>query len=128
MREREPVAEEVLEASVAAGESGPVITLCGEADPASKAQLSALLARQLAGGTQYLTVDVSGLRFADPAAMRALILAAITLTDRGGTLVLLRPQEPVARALALTGAGHMFTIRGETQGEPDTQNGETGPG
>ena len=122
------MAEGMLEVSVAAGESGPVIMLCGETDAGSKAQLSALLARQLAGGTRHLTVDVSGLRSADPAGLRALVLAAVLLKDRGGSLVLLRPQEPVARALALTGAGHMFTIRGGTQGEPDPQDAETGPG
>jgi anti-anti-sigma factor len=118
----------MLEVSVAAGESGPVLMLSGETGPGSKAQLSALLARQLAGGTRHLTVDVSGLRFADPAGLRALVLAAVLLKDRGGSLVLLRPQEPVARALALTGAGHMFTIREGTPGEPDSQDRETGPG
>jgi anti-anti-sigma factor len=122
------VAEGMLEAWVAAGASGPVIFLSGETGPGSKAQLSALLTRQLAGGTRHLTVDVSGLRSADPAGLRALVLAAVLLTDRGGGLVLLRPQEPVARALALTGAGHLFTIRGGTPGEPDSQNGEPGPG
>jgi len=113
---------------VSAGGSGPVIMLSGETGPASKAQLSAFLARQLAGGTRHLTVDASGLRFADPAGLRALVLAAVLLKDRGGSLVLLRPQEPVARALALTGAGHMFTIRGGTHREPDSRDGETGPG
>lgn len=31
---------------------------------------------QLSGGIRYLTVDLSGLRFADPASVRALALAA----------------------------------------------------
>ena len=76
-----------LTASVAAGESGPVIMLCGEAGPGSKAQLSALLARQLAGGTRQLTVDVSGLRFADPSHRTAV---------RAGSAQ--RPFEPDRRA------------------------------
>jgi anti-anti-sigma factor len=62
-------------------------------------------------GTRWLTVDVSGLRFADTAAIRALILAAKALKGRGGNLILLHPQRPVARVLELLGADQMFTIR-----------------
>jgi anti-anti-sigma factor len=100
-----------LEASVADGESGPVITLAGEADTTSVAQLSALITVQLSSGTRHLTIDVSGLSFADSATIQALVLAAKTLKERGGTLVLLRPQPTVARVLALTGAEQVFTIR-----------------
>jgi hypothetical protein len=32
-------------------------------------------------------------------------------------MILLRPRQPVARVLALTGAEQMFTIRGETHSE-----------
>jgi anti-sigma B factor antagonist len=122
------VAEGMLEASVAAGEYGPVIILSGEIDLESNDRLSALLARQLAGGTRQLTVDVSGLRFADSSGVRALILAALTLKDRGGSLVLLRPQEAMARVLELMGADRVFTIRGGTYGEPEAQGEGTGRG
>ena len=120
------MAEGWLEASVAAGESRPVIVLSGETDLASNDLLSALLARQLAGGTRQLTVDVSGLRFADSSGVRALILAAVTSKDRGGSLVLLRPQHAVARVLEPMGAERVFTIRGGPYGEPDAQGGEPG--
>jgi anti-anti-sigma factor len=115
----------MLTARVAAGESGPVIVLSGEADLTTVAQSSALITAQLAGGTRQLTIDVSGLWFADSATIRTLMLAARTLMlaarrlrDGGGSLVLLRPQQSVARMLALTGAEQMFTIRVETRGEP----------
>jgi anti-anti-sigma factor len=107
-----------LTARVAAGESGPVIVLSGEADLTTAGELSALISAQLAGGVRQLTIDVSDLWFADSASIRTLLLAARTLRERGGSLVLLRPQQPVARVLALTGAEQMFTIRGETHGEP----------
>jgi anti-anti-sigma factor len=110
MGEREPVADGRPEVSVTAGESGAVIVLCGETDAACNAQLSALLVGQLSRGIRQLTVDVSGLRGADPGTVRALVLAALTLQDRGGSLVLLRPQEPLAGVLALTGAERLFTI------------------
>ena len=108
-----------LEAAVAAGPSGPVITLTGESDLMSAGELSALLSGQLAGGTAELTIDASGLRFADSASIRALLLAARTLRERGGRLVLLHPQRPVATMLALLGAGQMFTIIGGTPGKPE---------
>lgn len=100
-----------LEASVAAGESGPVIMLTGEADLTCAGQLNALITGQLAGGVRQLTIDVSGLRFADSASIRTLVLAARTLKERDGRLVLLRPQQPVARMLALVGADQLITIR-----------------
>jgi len=100
-----------LEASVAAGDGGPVLMLSGEADFTCLAELSAVISEQVSRGTRRLTIDVSGLRFADTASIRALILAAKALKERSGNLVLLHPQRPVARVLALLGADHMFTIR-----------------
>ena len=107
----------MLRASVAAGMSGPVVILSGETDLTSAGQLSALIAAQLSGGTRQLTVEVSGLRFADTASIRTLVLAAKTLKERGGSLVLLRPQQTIARMLDLLGAAQMFTIREEIHGE-----------
>jgi anti-anti-sigma factor len=107
----DPMAHGTLEASVAAGVSGPVIMLSGEADLTSAAELSALISAQL-DGAQELTIDMSGLRYADSASIRTLVLAARTLGERGGSLVLLRPQVAVARILTLMGADQILTIRG----------------
>ena len=115
------MAQDMLQASVAAGRSGPVITLSGETDLVSVAELSALISAQLAGGTVELTIDASGLRFADSASIRALMLAARTLRERGGCLVLLHPQRPVAKMLTLMGADQMFTVRGEAPGGPEAE-------
>jgi anti-anti-sigma factor len=97
------VTEGMLKASVETGEFGPVIVLAGEADLTCAEQVGALITGQLAGWTRQLTIDVSGLWFADSASIRTLALAARTLTKRGGSLVLLDPQESVARVLALLG-------------------------
>ena len=83
------MAEDTLQASVEAGPSGPVITLSGEADLTTVAGVSALICGQLAAGTVELTIDVSGLRFADTASIRALLGADQMLTIREGT-----PGEP----------------------------------
>ena len=110
-----------LRASVSAGESGPVITLSGETDITTVAELSELVTAQLSGGTLHLTIDASGLSFADSASVRVLVLAARTLQQRGGGLVLLRPQRPLARMLEIMGAGQMITIRGETEARPEPE-------
>jgi anti-anti-sigma factor len=108
-----------LEASIADEASGPVITLYGEADLSSAAQLSALITAQLPEGAGYLTIDVSGLSFADSATIRALVLAARTLKEQGGTLALRHPQPAVARVLALTGAEQIFEIDRRVSGSED---------
>ncbi len=127
----ELVAEGMLRASVQAGGSGPVIVLAGEADLTCARQLDALIAGQLAGETRQLTIDVSGLRFADSASIRTLVLAARTLTDRGGSLVLLDPQESLTRVLALLGADQIVTIRRKIpaleQAEPRPQTEQRKP-
>jgi anti-anti-sigma factor len=116
--------QSTLSAWVTAGQLGPVLVLSGEADVTCTEQLSALLTAQLSLGTQQLTVDLSRLRFADSATIRALVMTARRLGERGGNLVLLRPQQPVARVLALTGAEQLFVIRGEPRGHPDSESGE----
>jgi anti-anti-sigma factor len=111
----------LLEISVAAGEFGPVLVLSGEADMTSAAELSDALAAQLSSGAQHLTADVSALRFADSASIRALVLTARALKERGGNLVLVYPQPPVARVLSLTGADQMLTIRLEAGAEAEPE-------
>lgn len=104
-------------ASVSAGESGPVITLSGEVDLSSIAELSDLVTAQLASETRQLTIDVSAMSFADSASIRVLMLAAMTLRKRGGCLVLLRPPPALSRILDIMDAAQVITIRGEAAGE-----------
>jgi anti-anti-sigma factor len=106
-----------LESSVTAGESGPVIVLSGESDLTSAGQLSELLSAQLSTGARNLMLDVSELSFADSASVRALVLAARTLRERGGSLVLIRPQSAVARVLELMGVTELVVVQGAEQAE-----------
>ena len=110
-----------LRASVSAGEAGPVITLSGETDVTTVAELSELVTAQLSGGTLHLTIDASGLRFADSASVRVLVLAARTLQQRGGGLVVLRPQRVLVQMLEIMGADQMITIRGQTEIRPEPE-------
>ena len=93
----------------------------GETDVTTVAELSELVTAQLSGGTLHLTIDASGLRFADSASVRVLALAAMTLQHRGGGLVLLRPQHVIARMLEIMGADQMITIRGQTESRPEPE-------
>ena len=111
----------LLEISVAAGESGPVVTLAGEADVTTVAELREALTAQLAGGARHLTVDLSGLRFADSAVIRELVMADRKLKDRGGGLELANPQPAVARALSLLGVDQMIEVRDGTNAGADPE-------
>ncbi|MGD0246125.1 MAG: STAS domain-containing protein [Streptosporangiaceae bacterium] len=105
---------------MSAGESGPVIMLSGESDLSSVAELSDLVTAQLSGATRHLTIDVSGMTFADSASIRVLMLAAVTLQKRGGGLVLLRPQRALTRVLDIMDTEELITIRGKEEAEaPD---------
>lgn len=101
---------------VVAGESGPVLMLSGEADITTLAQLESALGAQLAAGAGILTVDLSGLGFADSATIGALVRAARTLKSQGGRLDLARPQPALARMLALLGVDEFVPIRDDVPG------------
>jgi anti-sigma B factor antagonist len=100
----------VLKASAVAGEDGPVVTLSGEADWSSAKELSDLMDAQLSAGAQQVRVDMSGLRFADSSSVRVLALTGRALAQRGGKLVLVRPQPAVARVLELMGADQLLVV------------------
>jgi len=98
-----------------------VLTLSGEADVTTVAELSAALTAQLASDERHLTVDLSGLRFADSSVIRELVLAGRTLKDRGGGLGLANPQPAVARALSLLGVDQAIEVRDETIATADPE-------
>jgi anti-anti-sigma factor len=111
-----------LRASVAAGESGPVIVLSGEVDITSAAQLTALIGGQLNRGALHLTIDASGVSYLDSTSIQVLLIVARTLRARGGDLVLLRPQRPVARILTLMGADQLITIQRAIKVVPEPED------
>ena len=88
-----------------------MLTLSGEADLTTVAELTEALTALLANAAPHLTVDLSRLRFADSAVIRALVLADRTLKRRGGGLALAYQQPVVARALSLLGVDQAIEIR-----------------
>jgi len=121
----------LLQTSVTAGASGPLIVLSGVADISTITQLSGVITSQLSEITRQLMIDASGLRFADSAAVALLLLVARTLKGQGGTMVLIRPQPAVARAVTLADPGQIILIQGRTPRTPESEGGggslELGP-
>src|SRR4030081_2652913 len=99
----------LLQTSVAAGVSGPLIVLSGVADISTIAQLTGVISAQLSESTRQLMIDISELLFADSAAISLLLLIARTLKGQGGSMVLIRPQRAVARAVALADPEQIIT-------------------
>lgn len=87
----------MLEITVSESASGPLIRLSGEADMTAVVRLNEVLTAHVLGAAEQVTVDVAGLRFADSASIRELIVADRAMHDRGGTLVLSGPQPAVVR-------------------------------
>ena len=106
-----------LEVSIATGASGPVLVLAGEADFTSITRLDEALTAQISGQAVQLTIDAANLRYADSASMRTLVMAAMKVRTRAGSVTLLDPQPPVARMLDLLCVDEMFSIRDRAAGE-----------
>jgi anti-sigma B factor antagonist len=105
-----------LDASVSAGETGPVVRLAGQADLKSAAELGELLTTQVAGDARHLTVEVSGLSFMDSTAVRLLVMTAHVLNERGGTLTIAHPQPEVGKMLGLMGVDKLVVVRPPVNG------------
>jgi anti-anti-sigma factor len=119
-----------LEVSIATGAPGPVLVLAGEADVTSITRLDEALTAQIAGQAVQLTIDAANLRYADSASMRTLVMAAMKVRTRAGSVTLLDPQPPVARLLDLLRIVEMFSIRRRAADEthPDTSAADGRPG
>lgn len=76
----------LLRVSVTDGEGGPLLVLSGEADLTTLGQLNSALDAQLHNGVSRLTVDLSGLKYADSASITALVRAGRALCAKGGEL------------------------------------------
>ena len=96
-----------------AGESGPVVALSGEASLHTAADLGELLHTQVeAETTTHVTLDVSELTFIDSMAVRLLVMAGKVLRERGGSLVVMLPQDGVARVLEIMGVDQTIAVQG----------------
>ena len=107
----ERMAVSLLDVSVATGASGPVLVLTGEADVTSVTRLDKALTAQISGQAVQLTIDATNLRYADSASVTTLVMAAMKVRTRNGSVTLLNPQPAVARIMDLLRAGKIICIR-----------------
>jgi len=91
--------------------AGIVVVLAGQADVLDSGRLVEALMQRLPMGVTKLIVDVAQLAYMDSMAMRALMMAARVLRNRGGKLTLLQPREAVRRVLQITGADTLMLIQ-----------------
>ena len=80
------------------------------------------IARNTGAWIRDIAVDLSGLRFADSASVRELVLADRALHERGRVLVLARPQLGVARVLTMMGVDQAITIQAGTGAGPEPES------
>ena len=113
----------LLEIAVETGTSGPVMKLSGECDFTTTGRLRDAMGEQIAHGVRHLSIDLSGLEFADSMTIKVFIDANQALKNTGGSLELLRPQPTVAKSLRLLGVDRLLTARGHRRPAHDPVTG-----
>jgi anti-sigma B factor antagonist len=92
------------------------VRLIGELDMAATLQLEPEIDRLLDSGTRKLSFDLSGLEFIDSTGFSLLVAVTERTRATGAELVLLRPSEPVARAMRVTGLDAVLPLADTSAG------------
>ncbi|KJS59874.1 hypothetical protein VM95_24655 [Streptomyces rubellomurinus] len=90
---------------------GTVVSLYGELDLDSAAELDGVLAAALGEPATVVVVDCAGLEFCDSTGLNALLRGQARAEADGSRIELARPRPLVLRMLELTGATDAFRIR-----------------
>ena len=93
---------------------GTVIAVSGELDVASAPELDDLLRRT---DGEAVTLDLSGVRFIDPAGLRVLLVAQRDIDARGGQLVIRKPSWQVRRLAQLSGTADQLGMEASAEAE-----------
>ena len=89
------------------------VALAGELDLSVTEELRALLLGLVHEGAFDLVLDFEGVRFLDSRTIGALIAVMKQANERGGSLVIRKPQPQVLKSLMILGLGPSFGL------EPD---------
>ncbi|MFI6154825.1 STAS domain-containing protein [Kitasatospora sp. NPDC051170] len=98
-------------AEVSLWDEGTVVSLFGELDLDSVADLAGVLEPVLDQPATVVVIDCAGLEFCDSTGLNALLRAQARAGARGSRIELARPRPLVLRMLQLTGATDAFTLR-----------------
>ncbi len=85
------------------------VKLSGRMDYAGATEIDAKF-MELAGREKFLLVDLSDISFLASMGIRTLIMAAKTLKERGGKMILLSPQTMVAMVLKTSGTDILIPV------------------
>jgi anti-anti-sigma factor len=92
-----------------------VVSAGGELDGDAAAEFHHAL-EVAASGARHVVIDMSGVAYADSAALGVLLAARARALETGGSVVLVRPPDPARRLLASTVLQKAFPVH-ETLGE-----------
>jgi anti-anti-sigma factor len=101
------------------------VSVHGDLDVATAAQLWSVLQEHLSAGRRFLRVDLSAVTFVDTAAVSAIVEVHHEALYRRGTVILEGVTPPVARVLALTGVADTLFIAGPRAGSEAPQLART---
>jgi anti-sigma B factor antagonist len=107
-----------LDIDVSVEGSQALVSVRGEIDLATQAELRAVLSDLVVSGQIDLSVDLSGVSFIDSTGLGALIGARRRVHAFNGSLRLLSPSDPVMKVFTVTGLNRVFDI---VDTEPDTE-------
>lgn len=102
----------VLRGEITSTSLGVRVSLDGDLDLATRAQIDQALHRLLTGGLTSIVIDLRRLRFLDSAGVHPIRRAAATAGGLGGSLRLVHARAEVQRVLDVTGLGHLVADDG----------------
>ncbi|HEY1280213.1 MAG TPA: STAS domain-containing protein [Acidimicrobiales bacterium] len=99
-----------LQLSVAEAGGNAEVSVRGEVDIHTCADLERTLTTLADKGVQVITLDLGEVAFIDSSGLRALVVGHKALQDHGGSLVVANPSSSTARLLEVTGLDGLFDV------------------
>lgn len=91
-----------------------VLDVAGEVDLATAPQLRDRLNGLIEEGTDRVVINLEGVSFMDSTGVSVLVGALNNVRERGGTLAIAAPADPVRKVLHLVGLESQLAIYGST--------------
>ena len=98
-----------MEIEISRNENIAIVRVAGRVDAATAPEFERQCERALAGGEQYLVLDLAGVRYISSAGLRGVLAAGKTLIERGGALHLAALTGVVREIFELSGFNALFS-------------------
>ena len=99
-----------LQLNVVEGDGVAAVSVRGEVDIHTCAELEKTLTGLADKGVRTITLDLGEVGFIDSSGLRALVVGHKALQDHGGVLVVANPSASTARLLEVTGLDGLFDV------------------